>query len=308
MTLRITQSNVLALIQDYGRYGYQNVGLTTGGPLDEHAFLWANYLLENHFNAAQIEVTYGAFSAVFTEPTVMALCGADLSATLNEKKISPWHTYMVNAGDVICFSRSILGLRCYLAVKGGFLVAPQLSSCATVVREGIGGTHKNGGALEKGDSVAYSSSQQKIHRCVPARYIPLYSSEVVLRYIPNVLCSIFNEALHHAFSQKKYEVTQTIDRMAYRLSGEPIDVPATGIISQGVSLGMIQMPKNGQPIVLMKDHQTMGGYPFIGCVVYRDIAKLAQAVPGTVISFLPVEISDVEAALILYKRFFNVSV
>jgi biotin-dependent carboxylase-like uncharacterized protein len=307
MSLHVTQANFLALVQDYGRYGYQNMGVTTGGPLDEHAFLWANYLLDNHYNDAQIEISYGAFSAVFTEPTVIAICGADLSATLNGQRILPWHTYNVNAGDEICFVRPLAGLRCYLAVNNGFSVAHHVSSCATVMREKIGGLDKKGAPLVSNNDVLYQACYMRMNRRVPAQFIPQYTSKVTVRYIPNVLVSPFSELSQQLFSQKVYTVTSMIDRMAYRLSGEPIDAPTTKVISHGVSLGAIQVPSNGQPIVLMKDHQTMGGYPLLGCVVYLDIAVLAQAAPETTVSFVPVAVNDVEAELMTYKRFFNIT-
>lgn len=306
MTLHITQADFLALIQDYGRYGYQHMGVTTGGPLDEHAFLWANYLLENHYNDAQIEISYGAFSAVFTEPTVMAICGADLLATLNGQAISSWHTYKVSAGDEIRFVRPVAGLRCYLAVKGGFSVAQQVSSCSTVMRENIGGLEKNGNKLVKNNRVAYVASYAHVSRRVPAQFVPHYTADVVVRYMPNVLFSPLDQQAQQLFSQQTYTVTQTIDRMAYRLSGEPLNVQAISVMSHGVSLGAIQIPPNGQPIVLMKDHQTMGGYPLLGCVAYLDIAVLAQTAPNATVSFVAVDVADVEAELIAYKRFFNI--
>ena len=107
MSLHVLKTGFLSLIQDYGRYGYQHMGVTHSGPLDENAFLWANRLLGNHYNAPQIEVSYGAFSATFLEQTMIAVCGADLSATLNEQAISPWRTYAVNTGDTISFKAPV---------------------------------------------------------------------------------------------------------------------------------------------------------------------------------------------------------
>jgi biotin-dependent carboxylase-like uncharacterized protein len=307
MSLQVLHSNFLALIQDYGRYGYQSIGVTNGGPLDEHAFLWANYLLDNHYDAAQLEVSYGNFSAVFTEDTMMAICGANLGGTLNQQEILPWCSYGVKSGDVIRFSSPVAGLRCYMAVKGGFDIVKQLSSCSTVVREKLGGLLQNGEKIAKGDVVPYTSRSAAIAKQVPVCFIPEYPKEIFLRYIPNVSQTSAGIAAQKKFSHKQYEVTQNIDRMGYRLSGEAIITPLAGIISQGVSMGAIQVPKDGQPIVLMRDRQTMGGYPLIGCVTYLDLSKLAQSLPGTKVSFHAIDVSEAEAELILHKNFFKIT-
>ncbi|MFT5419678.1 MAG: biotin-dependent carboxylase-like uncharacterized protein [Candidatus Endobugula sp.] len=307
MSLKIVHSNFLALIQDYGRYGYQSIGVTNGGPLDEHAFLWANYLLDNHYDAAQLEISYGSFSAVFTEDTMMAICGANLGCTLNQQEIFPWCSYAVKSGDVIQFSSPVSGLRCYLAVKGGFDIVKQLSSSSTVVREKLGGLSQNGAKLAKDDVLPYTSHSAETAKQVPFRFIPEYPKDIILRYMPNVSQTSAGIDAQKKFSHKQYEVTQNIDRMGYRLSGEPIVTPLAGIISQGISMGAIQVPKDGQPIVLMRDRQTMGGYPLIGCVTYLDLSKLAQSLPGTKVSFHAIDVSEAEAELILHKQFFKIT-
>ena len=307
MSLQVLTAGFLTLLQDYGRYGYQSIGVTNGGPLDEHAFLWANRLLNNDYNAAQLEVSYGGFSATFTQDSVIAICGADLGATLNQQKISPWRSYCVNSGDIIQFAAPVSGLRCYLAVKGGFNVTQQLSSCATVLREKLGGLSQDGSKIVEGDTLDYSGYTNAINKQVPTKFIPEYSKEILLRYIPNTSVNSAGELAQQHFTKSCYEVTQNIDRMGYRLCGEPIVTPLTGIISQGISMGSIQVPKDGQPIVLMRDRQTMGGYPLIGCVSYLDLCMLAQSLPGTKVFFTPIDVSEAETELILHKQFFNVS-
>ncbi|MGH1486916.1 MAG: biotin-dependent carboxyltransferase family protein [Cellvibrionaceae bacterium] len=306
MSLIVSKPGFLTLIQDYGRYGYQRIGVTNGGPLDEHAFLWANTLLGNHYNDAQLEISFGGFSATFKKDAMIALCGADLSATLNGNKISPWQSFYVKAGDEIAFASPVSGLRSYLAIKGGFSVAEQLSSCSTVVREKLGGLEKNGNKLQEKDLLDYSASEQEITKRVPAKFIPEYRKEVSLRFIPNFSAVSVGNKGHNLFIKRPYEVSQNIDRMGYRLSGEPIETDFTGIISQGISMGAIQVPKDGQPIVLMRDRQTMGGYPLVGCVAYLDLPLLAQSLPGTKVSFVPIDVDEAESELVLNKQFFNV--
>ena len=307
MSLRILESNFLALVQDYGRYGFQSIGVTNGGPLDEHAFLWANYLLDNHYNAAQIEISFGGFVAEFTEDTMIAVCGADLNAELNDVRITPWYSYPVKAGDVIRFQSPASGLRSYLAIKNGFEVTQQLSSCSTVMREKLGGLSQNGEKLAAGELISYQPHQAELVRGVPPRFISEYTNEITLRFIPNVSATSAGVEAQKNFTTKPYEVTQNIDRMGYRLSGDPIVTPLAGIISQGISMGAIQVPKDGQPIVLMRDRQTMGGYPLIGCIAYLDLSKLAQSAPGTKVYFQAIDFTEAEAELLLHRNFFKVA-
>jgi len=306
MMLQVKKSGFLSLVQDYGRYGHQSIGVTNGGPLDEHAFLWANRLLDNHYNDAQIEISYGLFSVQFFDDAMIAICGADLSASINDIAIKPWQSYKIKAGDIVSFVSPVAGLRCYLAVKGGFTVEKQLSSCSTVVREKLGGIHQNGSKLSKGDCISYQPSQDEIIKYVPPQYRGKYDKEITLRFIPNTSPTSAGKDVLRAFTGNSYEVTSNMDRMGYRLSGNALDTPQKGIISQGVSLGAIQVPKDGQPIILMKDRQTMGGYPLIGCVSYLDLSKLAQSNPGTKLSFTPVDVDEAEAELKIHQTFFGI--
>jgi biotin-dependent carboxylase-like uncharacterized protein len=305
MSLEIINSSFLALVQDFGRFGLQKYGITTGGPVDEHAYLWANYLLRNNFNAPQIEVSMGAFSARFTKKTMIAVCGADLSIMLNEKPLRLWASHVVYPGDEIKFVSPIAGLRSYLAIAGGFQVAQHLTSCATVLREGLGGLSKNGEKLLTGDKVLYEESKEVLGHAVPAQYVPRYDNKITLRFIPNLSVNGCDTQSIKQFTEQSFKVTPKMDRMGYKLSGNPIQTSHTGIISQGISLGTIQLPKDGQPIVLMRDRQTMGGYPQIGCVAYLDIPLLAQSMPGTEINFITEDVKKLEAELTAYKRFFH---
>ena len=305
MSLKVLKPGFLSLVQDYGRYAYQSVGVTQSGPMDERAFLWANKLLGNHYNAAQLEISIGGFVAEFTQSTMGAISGADLQATLNDKAINPWQSFYAEAGDIIAFKRPVDGLRSYLAIKGGFDVKQQLASCSTVVREGMGGLESNGSAIQVGDVLPYSSRVIETIKSVPLQFIPRYEKSIHLRFIPNVSVTSVGQKGMEQLLNHTYHVSQQCDRMGYRLSGQAIKTDMTGIISQGISLGTIQLPKDGQPIVLMRDRQTMGGYPILGCVAYLDLPLLAQSGPGTAVSFLPVDMIELESELIEYKKFFG---
>ncbi len=306
MSMEVVNSGFLALLQDYGRHGYQKLGVTTGGPLDEHAFLWANRLLGNEPNATVLEISYGGFSAKIKHDTMIAICGADLSAKINNILVSPWQSYFVEAGDTLSFAMPREGMRSYVAVKGGFLIPKHLSSSATVVREKLGGLRKDGNKIQNGDILAFAAHDKEVFKRVPEKFVPSYLKKISLRFIPNVSVTGVNDEILNQFTSQYYEVTQNIDRMGYRLSGKPIDIKSAGIISQGISMGAIQLPKDGNPIVLMRDRQTIGGYPLVGCVSYLDLALLAQASPGTKVYFVPADVSELEPEYILHKQFFSV--
>ena len=307
MTLQIINKGLLATVQDYGRFGHQAIGVTPGGPMDEVAFLWSNRLLDNHYNQPQIEICYGNFSCQFNQPTTIALCGAALGMALNHRAISPWSTYIIREGDVLTASNPSSGLYCYLAIKGGFKVTPQLSSCATVTRNGLGGLSHDGQPLATNDTLAYDSyvTHQYTNRKVPSIYRKRYDKPPVLRYIPNTVFHAIGKKSQQTLANNSYQVTHNINRMGYRLSGAQVEAANDTIFSQGISLGAIQIPQDGQPIVLMRDRQTMGGYQIAGCLAYVDLPLLAQAAPGTVVSFQPTDCAELEAEYLQLKRFFQ---
>ncbi|MCX4029175.1 biotin-dependent carboxyltransferase [Endozoicomonas sp. SM1973] len=311
MAFKVINPGLISVIQDFGRYGYQHIGVTTGGPMDEHAFLWANRLLDNAFDAAQLEITIGMLQLEVQQPTVIAMTGADLGATINGLAVRPWQSYPVNQGDQIAFNRPKTGLRAYLAVKGGLQITQQLGSAATVVRERIGGLQANGKKLATGDVLPYpimspSVVQPFVSKRVPEQFIPDYSAPLILGVILGYQCNSFAQAEIQKFFSNKYEITQDIDRMGYRLTGEPVNSLLEGIISEGISYGAIQIPKDGQPIVLLRDRQTIGGYPKIGCVTTLDAARLSQRGPGTKIRFAIKDIHQAEAERMIYNRFFGI--
>lgn len=302
MSFDVIKPGMLALLQDSGRFGFQHLGITTGGPMDEHAFCWANRLLGNTPDAAQLEITFGQLALKANAPTTVAITGADLAATLNDKAIQPWLTYAIKPGDVIEFGAPKSGLRAYLAVSGGFHCEPKLGSCATVKREQLGGLSGIGEALKKGDTLPFTSNKDVIESRAPRWTIPDYDAPLELGVMPAYQNASFSHDEQMTFYTSRYEVSQNIDRMGYRLSGTPIKSQLNGIISEGIAFGAIQIPNDGQPIVLMKDRQTIGGYPKIGCLSSLGAGQLSQRQPGQVVTFAPMDIADAEVERRLFNR------
>lgn len=310
MSLQVIKAGIQTLVQDYGRFGLQHLGITNSGPMDEHAFLWANKLLGNDFNAAQCEICMGGFEARFTKSTVIAICGADCLPSINNQAINNWQTTQVKAGDVLRLQHPKSGLYSYIAVRQGFQVTPQLDSCATVIREYLGGLHANGEKITKGDSLDYeaqNSPQSGIKRSVaPSEYSRDYPKQISVRFYPNQ--EDIEQSLLQKFTQHTFTVSQNINRMGYRLgSDHPLEHSISNRLSQGVCSGTIQLPQQGDPIVLMKDRQTIGGYPVLGCVAALDLAKLSQSQANTQVQFVEVKLDEFEDEYRDHLKFFDIS-
>lgn len=302
----VIKPGAMTTVQDNGRFGYQNIGLTTGGCMDEHAAGWANKLLENHQNAPVLEITLGNLQLEAEVNTWIAVTGADQQFTINGTPRANWQSHYVQAGDVLSFSWAREGMRAYLAVVGGFQVAEQFGSCSTVVREAVGGI--DGRALQKGDFLNCKTCSKEFFasgRALPFHFIPDYAeafdADVVLGYQKDH----FSESDLQRFFSTEYKVNQNSDRMGYRLDGEPLNPELQGIYSEGISFGAIQVPANGLPIILLKDRQTLGGYPKLGTVVSVDAFRLSQCRTGQTISFREVSLGAAQTRVREFYQFFS---
>ncbi|KXF81836.1 5-oxoprolinase subunit C family protein [Enterovibrio coralii] len=302
MSFDVLNPGMLTLLEDSGRVGFQHLGITTGGPMDEHAFYWANRLLGNAPDTNMLEITFGQLQLKANATTSIALTGADLSATLNDKPISPWLTYAIQPNDVIALGMPKQGLRAYLAVKGGFNAPEKLGSCSTVKREKLGGLKGNGEPIKQGDVLSFAPTTQHSEQRTPRWAIPDYDAPLELGVMPAYQHGSFTHDAQMTFFTSPYEVSQNIDRMGYRLSGAEVKSSLDGIISEGIAFGAIQIPNDGQPIVLMKDRQTIGGYPKIGCLSSLGAGQLSQRRPGQIVTFKPMDVADAEVERRLFNR------
>ena len=304
--LKVTKPGVLATLQDWGRYGQRENGLSSGGPMDEHAFLWANRLLDNPPSACMIEITIGLAAFESRVNTTIAVCGADMGLTINNKPAACWSTHPVKVGDKLQFGSSRQGLRTYLGIAGGFDVEQVFDSSATVVREHLGGI--NGKALAQNDLIKASSTKSlSYQRRVPYQFIPVHEDTTTLRFIAGYQNALFKESQRHVFTSTVFTISQRLDRMGCQMLGEKIHYEGAGIISEGIALGSIQIPPDGQPIILLKDSGSIGGYPKLGCITRTDLNKLAQRRPGDQINFRAVDRADATEELIEFYNFFNLS-
>ena len=279
----VKQPGLLTLIQDRGRFGAHNLGLTNGGPLDTLAFDWANRLMGNEGNTSCLEISFGGLSLVSEIDTSIVVTGAEISVKINGETVNTWQTETVKVGDIIELGYTTTGTRAYLAVAGGFTIPPQFGSSATVVREKIGGL--NGAKLQEDDLLPCEPQIRAQNFRLRSDDQPTYTDSAVLRVVLGYQHSAFDTIEQQRFFSSEYQVTDRSDRMGFRLEGKSIKSTLTNMLSEGICHGAIQIPADGQPIVLMNDRQTIGGYPKMGSVIALDTAKLAQLSPGSIVHF-----------------------
>lgn len=304
----------LSLIQDNGRRGAQHLGISVGGVADRHAAGWANRLLGNKPESALLEVCLGGLKLRFCNAQYFAISGADLHFTLNGRPLKNWGTYHAPAGSILCAGMAAEGVRGYIAFAGGIEVPEICGSRATTVAEGLGGIE--GRALRTGDRMFCGATPSKqrpdigIVRRVPETFQRNYSlgendDPLELRVVPSNQYLQFPQVEIQRFFGATYTVSAAADRMGVRMVGGSLKNLPGNMISEPVCAGAIQIPADGQPIVLMPDCQTIGGYPKLGHVYRTDLDRLAQARPGTVICFALGDRAEAQSELLLQKRFFQ---
>lgn len=300
MTLRVERAGPLALVVDGGRLGVRHLGVTQGGAMDWISLGWANWLLGNPVDAAGIEVMVGGLKLVAETDTVLALAGADLAATVEGNPLATGQRFTLKAGQALAFGGPQSGLRAYLAISGGVQAEPVMGSVTSTVREGLGGLDGHGRALQVADRLA--PAERRAARALSTRPDRLPESvrstlsnsgdsaaeAVALDLVPGAQIHAFSgTSLFRAFNQP-WQVDQRADRMGIRLTGTPLDCAMSGMVSEGIPLGAVQVPPDGQPIILMNDRQTIGGYPRLGALTPQSCARLAQCLPGTAVRLAPV--------------------
>ncbi len=281
----VIQPGLLTTVQDMGRYGYQQYGVPVSGAMDDYALRIANLLVGNDEGEACLEITLLGLQLRVLEDTVVAITGAELSPLLNNSSLPMWEAVTVSPGDTISFPWSKKGCRSYLAVAGGIDVPKVMGSRSTYVKSHIGGF--KGRPLQVGDRLKSGEAHPgALGIRLPSQYIPEYQNQSELRVILGPQDDHFTEEGIHTFLHAEYAVSTEADRVGYRLQGPRIEHKiGADIISDGIPLGAVQVPRDGLPIVLLADRQTTGGYTKIAVVITVDIPKLAQAKPGDKVRF-----------------------
>jgi biotin-dependent carboxylase-like uncharacterized protein len=295
--LRVEAPGPFTTIQDLGRPGRRAAGVPPGGAMDRFALAAANLLVGNEDGAAALECALGGPSLLALQSCLVAVTGADFGATLNGRPLPGWTGLFLSAGDRLAFAGRRWGARAYVAVAGGLAADRWLGSAATYLLVGRGGVH--GRALQAGDELGPAGQGPRplvAGRCLPEPLRPVYRSEPELAVVPGPHAGHLTAASRRQLLGQVWTVSRDADRMGYRLDGEPLAVKGEELVSFGLAMGCVQVPPAGQPIVLMADHQTAGGYPVVAAVCRADLPLAAQLLPGQRVGFRETTVDAAQAA------------
>ena len=296
-SIRVISPGVLSLVQDQGRWGFQRFGVSVSGAMDHDSLLLGNRLVGNEVNSAAVEVTFGGAEFAVDEDALIAITGADLSATLDGTPAPLWESFVAPAGSTLSFGAPVNGMRAYVCVAGGIASAPVLGSRSTHVASALGGI--DGGPLKSGDELPVGTApKERVHVRVPMDLIPAIESSVTVRVVPGPQEDAFTAAGAGTFYGSAYSISDRSDRQGVRLEGPEIEAvdEKYDIVSDAVVFGSIQVPGDRKPIVLLADRQATGGYPKIGTVAGVDIPRIAQAQPGSTVRFERIEVGAAQLA------------
>lgn len=291
--IEVVQAGMLTTVQDLGRRGHRAQGVPLSGAADAFALRLANLLVGNADDAAGLEFTLVGAHLRFLRDAVIALGGAEFPG------FPRWHPLNITAGTELKFGRARAGCRGYLAVAGGVDVPAVLGSRSTYARAGLGGF--GGRPLRDGDRLVVPETNRRPHGRwhIDERILPEYSPSPVVRFIPGSQAEEFDPAVWRT----RFTVTPQSDRMGVRLCGVRVTRNSTAdLLSTAVAPGTIQAPPDGQPIVLLAEAQTLGGYPQVGHVIAVDLPLVAQLRPGDTVQFAPVSLAEAHQLALARER------
>ncbi|HYG43914.1 MAG TPA: biotin-dependent carboxyltransferase family protein [Bordetella sp.] len=306
MSIQVIKPGMHSVFQDLGRTGYQRYGVPVNGAMDERAHRIANLLVGNAPQLATLELTLMGPTLVFHAATTIAISGADLSPALDDAALPMDYAVDVRAGATLSFGRRRAGLRAYLAVHAGYDLPRVMSSASTNTRARFGG--QDGMPLRKGDVIALAAPGIQVRHGsapgFPADIDPAFDTPV--RVLQGREWAEFSQASQRGLLENEYAITPQSDRMGYRLCGPTLSLAAPRqMLSETVAFGTIQVPADGNPIILMADRGTSGGYPRIANVISVDLPRLAQMMPGETLRFQRVTLEQAHALAVRQAQIFS---
>jgi antagonist of KipI len=297
-TLLVEAPGLFTTVQDLGREGFGPMGVSASGAADAVSLRIGNRLVGNPEGAAALEMTLIGGTFTFEQAAVMAATGADFGPSLDGVALPMWTSIEIREGQTVKFGPSRSGARAYLCVQGGIAVELFLGSASTHVLSGLGGF--DGRALRKGDRVEVGAANSLFRkRSLSAKVLESLGPRKVIRITDGPQSDWFAESSWKALCGNTFRISEQSNRMGIRLEGPPISLDTSReMITEGVSLGAIQVTSSGQPIILFVEQQTTGGYPKIANVILADLHSLGQLRPRDEIRFERVEMSEARALLI----------
>ena len=302
MSLRVEEPGLSTTVQDTGRYGHYHIGMPPAGAMDEFAHRVANALVGNSEDAATLEMTYYGPDLEFEEDAVVAVTGADMSPELDGEDVPLWEAIPVDAGQTLSVNYATAGARSYLAIAGGIDVPTVMDSRATYTLIGLGGYE--GRELEAGDVLSVgdaSDGSNFVGNSVESDHRPDYADDASIRVVMGLCDYRLTDESKEAFLDADWSVTPEADRVGYRLTGPDIEfvereqpfgagADPSNVVDLGYPIGSIQVPE--QPIILMRDAVTGGGYATVGTVISPDRDRLAQRPTHGTVDFESISVDE----------------
>jgi antagonist of KipI len=304
--VHVIKAGLLTTVQDRGRWGFQSLGVSVAGPMDPVSHRLANAMAGNSADAATIESTLAGPELVFEDERRVAIAGAEYVISLDGQPVPSTGAFVVPAGATLRFGRRIRGSRAYLAVAGGFDTPPVLGSRSTHLPSAMGGL--NGRALAVGDRLPCGAARMWKNPAATAHILPNVGRDIpdglaTVRVLPGPSIDRFSAGALATLQSAAYRIAPSSNRMGFRLVGPPLThTRGADMISDATPLGVLQVPAAGEPILLMADRQTTGGYPKVATVISADIGLAGQLGPGDAIMFAVCSRGEAMAALIAQER------
>jgi antagonist of KipI len=310
MNVAVRSAGFLTSVQDLGRTGFRRSGVSLSGALDAHALRVANVLVGNEENAAGLEATFGTVRLVFADDRLIAWCGGAFSVRIGEENLPPGHIRFVRKNEELTMIAPNSGGRAWLAISGGIDVPLVLGSRSTDLRGNFGGYQ--GRALRDGDVIPLAKERRFTNRRLksdgglesaaawgaPATWAMIAHENPVLRIVRGTDWDRFTSDAQQSLVSSSFNVTPDSDRMGVRLEGPELQrTESSDLLSEAVAPGTLQVPPNGQPILLLGDCQTIGGYPKIAHVITVDLPIAAQLSHGATVRFQEVSLPEAQSLL-----------
>jgi antagonist of KipI len=318
MEMIVPRAGFLTSVQDLGRTGFREFGVSTSGALDPFVLRVANLLVDNDEGAAGLEITFGGLQLHFQDERIVAWCGGEFDVSIGAAPLPAGHTALVQSGEELEFGRAQTGCRAWLAISGGIDASPLLGSRSTDLRADFGGF--DGRALGDGDVIplrprpgssafAKATADKPIQATrisswtAPHDWVSPARPNPILRFVRGIDWTRFNASTLQRLTSESFTVSPDSDRMGVRLTGpELARADNVDLISEAVAPGTVQVPPSGQPILLLGDCQTIGGYPKIAHVITVDFGIAAQLRAGDRVRFSEVSLGDAHRLLLERER------
>ena len=301
--IKFLRPGLYTSIQDMKRIGYKKYGIPNSGPMDEYSHILSNWLVDNSYSSETLEINYFGPKLKFNFDTTIGICGANFDAKINDKRIEINRSIKVKAGDILDIGVCLNGGRLYLSFSAKMKLKKSFNSYSTYEKINIGGI--NGKKISKNDTINFNKSEESIEKKIPESFQRKYQEISNIRVIKGVNYNMISKNSLKKLGNE-FNVSSESDRMGIRLNGNKLKVSdKKSIESTVVSKGTVQLPPAGDPIILMSDSQSTGGYPIICNISRVDISKVSQIKPESKLKFKFITLEESESLINFEKRKFK---